>query len=228
MTGWSFFMPRDGAKESAVMADEQETTTDEVEGTTEEETDATESETDEPADHPEDEYVPPTKEEWAKHQKDLKAAQDAKKSADAQVSKLNKENTQRRLMIRNLEKANEDDAARAQREALEAAQARYKPVVAKSALLEANARTDRVGALIKLLNMDALEFDGNDEVVGLDIEVGRLRDEYPEFFVQPEPEPEPVKPAPKPAPKAAAAPKRPARDEPKSVGDLIAAQLLGK
>jgi murein L,D-transpeptidase YcbB/YkuD len=206
------------------MADEQETTEQDVDDTagTEEETEAAESETDETADATaEDEWKPPTREEWDKHQKALKDAAD-------KLSKVNKESTQRRLKIRELEAQNEDDAAKAQREAAEAAQARYKPVVAKSALLEANARTDRVGALIKLLNMDSLEFDGNDEVVGLDLEVTRLQDEYPEFFTQSEPEKPASLPAPKPAPKAAAASKKPARDEPKSAGELIAARLMGK
>ena len=206
------------------MADEQETTEQDVDDTTgvEDETEAAESETDETAkDTTEDEWKPPTREEWEKLQK-------AQKDAADKLSKVNKESTQRRLKIRELESQNEDDAAKAQREALEAAQARYKPVVAKSALLEANARTDRVGALIKLLNMDSLEFDGADEVVGLDLEVTRLQDEYPEFFTQPEAEKPASPPAPKPAPKAAAASKKPARDEPKSAGDIIAAQLLGK
>jgi murein L,D-transpeptidase YcbB/YkuD len=206
------------------MADEQETPTEEdVDITVDDvEDDAAESETDTSAeDTPADEWKPPTKDEWEKLQK-------AQKAADAKVKQLNQESTKRRLRIKELETQNEDDAAKAQREALEAAQARYKPVVAKSALLEAQARTDRVGALIKLLNMDALEFDGNDEVVGLDVEIDRVKSEYPEFFTQPEPEkPEPA-PAPKPAPKAAAAPKKPAREEPKSAGALIAEQLLGK
>lgn len=205
------------------MADEQETeTTEQVEDTTTavEDTETTESETDTGAEDTttEDEWKPPTKDEWKK-------LQDAQKTADAKVKQLNQESMKRRQRIKELEAQNEDEAAKAQREALEAAQARYKPVVAKSALLEANARTDRVGALIKLLNMDSLEFDGNDEVVGLDLEVTRLQDEYPEFFTQPEPEKPDTPPAPKPAPKTAAAPKKPIKDEPKTVGEVLAAQL---
>lgn len=205
------------------MAEEQETP-EEVEDTTEidEDTEETPSETDDsPEDAPVDEWKPPTREEWEKHQKALKDAAD-------KLAKVNKESTQRRLKIRELERQNEDEAAKAQREALEAAQARYKPVVARSALLEANARTDRVGALIKLLNMDNLEFDGNDEVVGLDLEVDRVRGEYPEFFVQPKPdEPEPA-PAPKPAPRAAAATKRPPKADAKPFNEVIAERILGK
>ena len=215
------------------MAEDQDTTTsEEVEFTTEtddESTEETESEqdtaTDDSTSTGEDEWTPPTREEWEKHQKDLKKANDS-------LSKVNKESTQRRLKIRELEKANEDDAAKAQREALEAAQLRYKPVVAKSALLEAQARTDRVGALIKLLNMDALEFDGNDEVVGLDLEVSRLQEEYPEFFTQPEAEKPaaPVAaPAPKPAPKTVAASRKPPVQEAKNdPANALARALMGK
>jgi hypothetical protein len=206
------------------MAEEQETTEQDVDETTATEDTAgvEESETDTATEEAtEDEWTPPTREEWQKLQK-------AQKDAADKLAKVNRESTQRRLKIRELESQNEDDAAKAQREALEAAQARYKPVVAKSALLEAQARTDRVGALIKLLNMDSLEFDGNDEVVGLDLEVSRLQDEYPEFFTQPELEKPEAVPVPKPAPKASAAPKKPAREDPKSAGDIIAARLMGK
>lgn len=206
------------------MADEQENTTPEEDVDTtdiDEDTEDSGAETEpDTEDTPVDEWKPPTREEWEKLRK-------AQKDAADKLAKVNKESTQRRLKIRELEKANEDESAKAQREALEAAQARYKPVVAKSALLEVNARTDRVGALIKLLNMDSLEFDGNDEVVGLDLEVSRLQEEYPEFFVQPKPdEPEPA-PAPKPAPRAQAAPKKVVK-EPETFSEVIANRILGK
>lgn len=176
----------------------------------------------EPEEQPtEPEWTPPSREEWEADQK-------AKKDLADKLKKSNADAGRHRAKVKELEKVNEDDAARAQREALEAAQARYKPVVAKSALLEANARTDRVGALIKLLNMDALEFDGNDEVNGLDLEVSRLQDEYPEFFTQPEPEKPASAPAPKPAPRAAAATKRPPKPEEKPFNEVIAERILGK
>lgn len=174
-----------------------------------------------PTPDPEPEWTPPSREEW-------EALQAEKKDAADKLKKSNADAGRHRAKVKELEKQNEDESTRATREALEAAQARYKPVVAKSALLEAQARTDRVGALIKLLNMDSLEFDGNDEVTGLDIEVSRLQDEYPEFFTQPEAEkPEPA-PAPKAAPRAAAAPKKPLREDNDDPAKKLANALLGK
>lgn len=200
------------------MADEDTTTTEDATDATDTEvTEDETSETDAVETATEDVWTPPTREEWDKLQK-------AQQDAATKLSKVNAESASRRQKIRDLELKNEDDAARLQREALETAQAKYKPVVAKSALLEANARTDRVGALIKLIDMDILDFAG-DDVVGLDAEVERLRSEYPEFFISENPD----KPAPvaKPAPKAATAPKKIVKEEPKSVGDIVAARLLG-
>ncbi|MEV8610291.1 phage scaffolding protein [Amycolatopsis sp. NPDC051373] len=198
----------------------EDTTADVVDETTEtdEGTEET-SETGATDETPADEWTPPTKEEWEQLQK-------AQKEAADRLTKVNRESADRRAKIRKLEQQNEDDSARAQREALEAAQARYKPIVAKSALLEANARTDRVSHLLTLMKMDRLEFDGNDEVVGLDIEVGRLQEECPEFFIQSE-APKPPAPVVKPAPKADVAPKKPAKTEPKTAGELIAARIMG-
>jgi hypothetical protein len=198
------------------MADEDTTT--EAEDTTAEEaveetTDDTTEDTTEAAKA--DEWTPPTREEWEKSQKESAeyAAKWKKSNADA---------GRHRAKVAELTKASEDADTKAQREAVEAAQAKYKPIVAKNALLEAKARTDRVGGLIKLLNMDTIEFAGED-VVGLDAEVERLQEEFPELFVQEADE----KPAPRPAPKAATAPKKPVKTEEKSAGERIAAQLLG-
>lgn len=209
------------------MSDDQnteDTTAEAAEDTTEAGGVTDESETDTEETEVADEWKPPTKEEWEQLQK-------AQKDAADRLAKVNKESADRRLRIKKLEQQNEDDTARAQREALEAAQARYKPIVAKSALLEAQARTDRVGALIKLIDMDRLDFDDSHEVVGLDTEVQRVRDEYPEFFIQPEaveatkPAASPA-PVAKPAPKAAVAPKPVAKRD-LSPGEILAARILG-
>jgi DNA polymerase III gamma/tau subunit len=210
-----------------VMANEPEDTTAvDNEGTTEPEgAEVSETETVEdtaaPAETDEvDEWTPPTKEQW-------EAAQQKEKAWADKLKKSNADAGRHRAKVKELERQNEDDTAKAQREALEAAQARYKPIVAKSALLEAKARTDRVGSLIKLLNMDSLEFNGDDEVVGLDAEVDRLATEYPEWFM-PDTKPEPEKPPMRPAPKATIAPKKPPQADPEDFGARIAAQLLGK
>ena len=204
------------------MADDQNTDTTETEEVEDTTTDAEVAETSETdaGDEAKDEWVPPTREEW-------EALQKAQKDAALKVARANKESADRRAKIRELERQNEDDAAKAQREALEAAQARYKPIVAKSALLEAQARTDRVGHLIRLLNMEALEFGGNDDVVGLDVEIERLKVEAPEFFIQPEPEKPATPAAPRTAPKAAVAPKTPVKSE-LSPAERLANTLLGR
>src|SRR5439155_16072155 len=193
------------------MADEQEPTEEDVDDTTggEEETEAAESETDETADvTAEDEWKPPTREEWEKLQK-------AQKDAADKLAKVNKESTQRRLKIRDLERQGEDEAAKAKREAEEAAMTRFKPYVIRDGLRAAQVRADRVDAVIKLVNLDLIEVGDNGEVHGLDVEVERIKELLPEVFIQSEPEKPEAAPAPKPAPRAQAASKKPAREEPK-------------
>ena len=163
-----------------------------------------------------DGWAPPSQDEWTTLQQQVAELRD-------KLKKSNSDAGRHRAKVKELERASEDAETKARREADEAAQAKYKPVAAKVALLEANARTDRVGALLKLLDMDSIEFSGGD-VVGLDTEVERVAAEYPEFFAQSEPD----KTAPKPAvaPKVAAGPKKPT-PEPKTPGEILAAQLLG-
>ncbi|MFB9924868.1 hypothetical protein ACFORO_25870 [Amycolatopsis halotolerans] len=118
------------------------------------------------------EWTPPTKAEY--------------EALQAKLSATNAESAQRRVKIRELEQQHETDAEKAKREADEAAAARYKPTAvkasARAALLEAEAKTDRVAALIGLVNVSALDIDGKGEVTGLDAEVKRVKAEYPEFF----------------------------------------------
>jgi hypothetical protein len=205
------------------MADEQETdTTEEVDETTdtvETEDAGTETEAAD-KDTTEDEWKSPTKEEWDKLQK-------AQKDAVDKLAKVNKESMTRRQKIRDLERQGEDEAAKAKREAEESAQARIKPVFARNALLEAQVQPGRVDAVIKLVNLDAVEFDDNGEVSGLAEEVDRIKELLPEVFIQPQSEKPDTAPAPRPAPKAATAPKKPAKTEERSAGERIAAQLLG-
>jgi hypothetical protein len=218
-------MPRDGVERDAVMADEG-TTAEEVENVndTEEGTDVEESVTDAATDDAsEDEVL--TKEDFDNLKKSLAVEAEEKKKILGAHQRERQARRDLEKRLKDIERQSEDDTAKSRREAEEAALSKYKPIVAKSALLEAKARTDRAGALVKLINMDALEFDGNEEVQGLDLEVQRLQDEYPEFFIQEAAQEE--KPAPRPAPKAATAPKKPAKTEERSAGERIAAQLLG-
>lgn len=136
----------------------------------------TETETTEPAaagaETKVDEWKPPTKAEWEAQQ--------------AELSRVNAESAKRRVKLREIEQQNETDAEKARREAEEAAAARYKPTAvkasARAALLEADARTDRVGALTGLLDVSKLDIDEAGAVTGLEAEVKRIKAEYPEFF----------------------------------------------
>jgi hypothetical protein len=154
-----------------------------------------------------EEWTPPTRAEY--------------EALAAKLSKVNAESAERRLELKELRKQNETDADKAKREAQEAAAALYKPTAvkasARAALLEADARTDRVGALAGLINMSNLDIGENGEITGLDAEVKRVQAEYPEFFkVEGEGE--------KPKPGKLTPGGRPAATTPKTPGEQIAAR----
>lgn len=121
---------------------------------------------------PPTEWAPPTKAEY--------------EALQAKLSATNAESAKRRVELSELRKQHETDADKAKREALEAATALYKPTAikasAKSALLEADAKTDRVAALAGLLDVSKLDIDDKGEIAGLEAEVKRVKADYPEFF----------------------------------------------
>lgn len=154
-----------------------------------------------------EEWTPPTRAEY--------------EALTAKLSKVNAESAERRLALKELQKQHETDADKAQREAREAAAALYKPTAvkasARAALLEADARTDRVGALAGLIQMSALDIGEDGEITGLDAEIKRVKAEYPEFFkVEGEGE--------RPKPGRLTAGGRPATTAPKTPGEQIAAR----
>lgn len=118
------------------------------------------------------EWKPPTKAEY--------------EALEAKLSAVNAESAGRRNELKELKLKSETDAERIKREALEEATTVYKPTAirasAKSALLEADAKTDRVAALSGLLDVSKLDIDDKGEITGLDAEVKRVKAEYPEFF----------------------------------------------
>lgn len=93
-----------------------------------------------------------------------------------------------------LKREGEDETARLVREAGEAAKAEadklYKPLLvrkeATSELIAAGVKKDKVPRLIKLLELDEIEIDG-DEFVGLTSQVEALKEEWPELFEEPKP-----------------------------------------
>lgn len=195
---------------------ETDDTTTDVEDTEVVETEATETE----------EWTPPTREEVEALKKQL-ADKDAEIAArDLKVRKANKEAADRRGEITKLQQQYEDAETKAQREAAEAALAKVKPVAvrsaAKAAFLEAGARSDRFDRLFKMLDLDSVQFDG-DDVTGLEDQILELKADVPELFTPPKSE-EDVKPK---APRISPAGKKPAA-QPLTPGEQIAAMANGR
>lgn len=157
-----------------------------------------------------DDWTPPSKEDYEKIQKAL--------------AKANAESKQRREQIQALQRQSEDDAGKAVREAQEAAERKLKPVAvrsaAKAAFLEAGLQggSDRVAKMTRLLDLDAIEIDDDGEVSGLAEQVAAVKADYPELFT---------------TEKQTRAPRVNASDRPGtngrqlSFGEQIAAQVFG-
>lgn len=129
-----------------------------------------------------------------------------------------------------LKRANEDENERAQREAAEKAAAdiesKYKPIVvhtsAKAALVGAGVAEDKVGRLIKLMDLEEIRIGDDNTVEGVTEQVAQLQEDYPELFAAPEPE----KPKPRTARAADGADKPAAKPKP-TTAELIAQGLRG-
>lgn len=159
----------------------------------------------------EDPYTPPSADEWRRTQAALK--------------KANEDGKRHRLRNKELEdaaRAGETEHEKALREAREEGEKRYRaPLVkaaARAALSEAglSGSTDRV---MRLLDLEALSVDDDGDVIGVDGEVARIKQEYPEFF-------QTAKPKPKPRPTAAD--RQPAEEKPKSSAERHAMKVLGR
>lgn len=144
----------------------------------------------------------------------------------AALKKSNDEAKRHRLALKEREardRETEGDHERAIREATEAVEKQWKPKLikqtARAALIEAGA-AGSPERLLKLLDMDALNVDDDGDVVGLESEVDRLKDEFAELFARPEP----VRPKARPT----GAPKPPPADKPKSSWERHAAALRGR
>jgi hypothetical protein len=157
-----------------------------------------------------DEYVPPSKTEWAKTQAALK--------------KSNDEAKRHRLRNKELEdkaRGDETEHEKALREAREEGAKQYREPMKRSgmkaALIEAGfASPDR---LMKLVDWEALSVDDEGDLLGVESEVNRMRSDYPEFVQQDKPK---AKARPTGAPRPAAV------DKPKSTAEIHAARILGR
>ena len=116
-----------------------------------------------------------------------------------------------------LERANETEAERVRREAAEEAAervvSRYKPVLvrktAEGRLLEAGVKPNKINRLIKLMDMEEIDVDEDLNVEGVDDEIDRLQEEFPELFRLKEEEEVEEKPRKRRAPKAEASDRTP-------------------
>lgn len=159
----------------------------------------------------EEEFTPPTKEEWARTQAALKKANEQAKT--------------HRLKVQELAKANEDADGKAAREAAEQAQAKYKPVAvraaAKAEFLAAglnDPKGERVAKLSRLLDLDQVEIDDEGDITGLTDQVATIKADYPELFTTPKQKPPRLD---------ASGRKITDGGKPQTTGDRIAAQVMG-
>ncbi|WP_326779717.1 phage scaffolding protein [Streptomyces longwoodensis] len=182
---------------------------------------------DDPAD---DEYKPPSKDEWARTQAALKKAND-----DAKRHRLRNKELEEKA------RGDETEHEKALREAREEGEKRYRtPLVrtaVRGALVEAGALAflqeekdpesgtarekgeNRLKRLLKLVDLDGLDVDEDGAVSGLEAAVDELRRDYPELFSAP---------ARRAKARPTGAPRSPAVEKPKSTAEIHAAKLLGK
>ncbi|TQS30038.1 phage scaffolding protein [Microbispora sp. KK1-11] len=187
-----------------------------------------EQETDDAADA--DETAEDEKPEPKPDEKPVSRAELRKVIADRDTAKKALRDLRRELD--EVKRANETADETARREAAEAAQkaadAKYKPISARAALLEAGVKPSRVKGALKLLDMDEIEIDADGEVTGLDSQVTGLREEWPELFADTQPEPEKKAEVKRPARGADGANKPAPPKKEMSVSERQAALLLGK
>jgi hypothetical protein len=159
-----------------------------------------------------DDYVAPSKSEWARTQAALKKAND-----DAKRHRLRNKELEEKT------RADETDHEKALREAREEGESRFRaPLVkaaARAALSDAGVSgpADRV---LRLLDMDGLSIDDDGDIVGLESEIDRIRSEYTEFFQ--------TAAKAKPKVRPTAADRKPAEEKPKSSAEQHAMRVLGR
>lgn len=151
------------------------------------------------------------------------------RKAVAERQKAKNELRARDKELADLKAANEGAEERAAREARETAvaeaEARYKPVALRAALLEAGVVAKKVPGALKLLTLGDIDIDDQGEVSGLDVQLDVLREDWPELF----PVAEVEKKVERRGSKAAdGADRRPEAKKPPTATELQAAALLGK
>lgn len=132
-----------------------------------------------------------------------------------------------------LKRTNEGESERAAREAAEAAaksaEAKYKPITIKAALLEAGVKATRIKGALRLVDMDEIEVDAEGDVTGIDEQIDLLKEDYPEFFADPDAEKNSRRERRGSGSRGAdGADKQPEKKKPLTATERQAAALLGK
>lgn len=158
---------------------------------------------------PED-YAPPSKDEWARTQ--------------AALRKANEDAKRHRLRNKELEekaRGDETEHEKALREAREEGEKRFREPMKKAGVRAALAEAGFMAPdrLMKLIDWDAVSVDDDGDLVGVETEVDRVKNEYPELLPQEKP---------KPKARPTGAPRPPAVEKPKSTAEIHAARILGR
>jgi hypothetical protein len=146
---------------------------------------------------------------------------------DKAKADLRAKNRELEELRRTSETADETARREAAESAQKAADAKYKPISARAALLEAGVKPARVKGALKLLDLDEIEIDEDGEVIGLDAQVATLKDEWPELFAEPDGD-QAKKPGARPGRGADGADRKPAPKKELTATERQAAMLLGK
>lgn len=158
---------------------------------------------------PED-YAPPSKDEWARTQAALRKAND-----DAKRHRLRNKELEEKA------RGDETEHEKALREAREEGEKRFREPMKKAGVRAALAEAGFMAPdrLMKLIDWDAVSVDDDGDLVGVETEVDRVKNEYPELLPQEKP---------KPKARPTGAPRPPAVEKPKSTAEIHAARILGR
>jgi len=161
-----------------------------------------------------DDWKPPTRQEWRKTQRLLKKAN--RQAANLRTQQKSGQGTQ--------QESGEDTEAKitaAKEEGKTEAEGRWKPIVvrqaAKAAFAEAGVSTSAMKRVLKMLDLDEIEIDDDGEVDGLDEQIADIKDELPELFSG----------ARRPAKSVDGGNKGSGGGKPKSSASVLAARLTG-
>jgi hypothetical protein len=179
----------------------------------------------------EDDWKPPSRDEFERMQKALTETNAEAKRYRLRVRELRRD---ARTAERTADKsgaADDEVAARAKQDAADEAERKYKPIAVKSAaraaLLAAGLNDGSDGVmrkLLRLVDMEDVDLDEDGEVVGLDDQIDDIKDTFPKLFEKAEIE-QPQKPGRPKVARINGANKQGGAPEPKTTGEKHMARL---